>query len=304
MARRLLADKKPTNPNSPLGLLVLARSLEAREPVTKGHAQRVAAYAQRLAIWMGFEPQLASQLELAGLVHDIGKLVVPVSILTKNGPLTDEEWAIIQRHPSLGEELCRPIAALAPVLPAIRSHHERWDGRGYPDGLSGLAIPEWARLLAVADSFDALTSDRSYRRGLSFDQALTVLQKGAGKQWDPDIVKAFVSMFRAQTTPISPSAWTAPLVAAELGKAMPIPTGELAAMARLKAAAENADQSAMAAAPDELDTTDPYQGAPDIVPSLPSSVKETLVEAHPVGTGLPSGASASRAADPGPGKPL
>lgn len=212
MARRLLAGKSHAQqPSGSLALLSLARSLEVRDPATKGHAQRVAAYARQLASRLGWGDEAARQIELAGLIHDIGKLVIPVAILTKPAPLTDREWRVVQRHPVLGEELCRPLPTLAKLLPVIRCHHERWDGLGYPDGLKGTAIPLWARLLAVADSFDALTSDRAYRRGLSSDAALEVLEKGAGQQWDPDLVMAFIGMYEAHSMPLTPALWTAPL---------------------------------------------------------------------------------------------
>jgi putative nucleotidyltransferase with HDIG domain len=222
MARVLLAPKAPTAVPDAQSLQDLARSLERRDPPTRGHAQRVAAYAYRLATWLGWDASTARRLELAGLIHDIGKVAVPAVILTKPSALTDAERAVVQLHPTVGEEFCRPLLSQAEVLAVIRHHHERWDGRGYPDRLKGRAIPLWARIMAIADSFDALTSDRAYRHGLAIDQALAVLRAGAGEQWDPDLVALFVAMRQAQSRPLAPAAWTSILVAADADQVGPL----------------------------------------------------------------------------------
>lgn len=130
----------------------------------------------------------------AGSVHDIGKLHIPRGILHKTGPLTQEEWGIVQLHPVVGEQILRPLPALRPVLPAVRGHHERWDGRGYPDGLAGKDIPLEARILCLADSYDAMTSERPYRRPMPPGMALREIAEGAGTQFDPDLALLFASM--------------------------------------------------------------------------------------------------------------
>jgi putative nucleotidyltransferase with HDIG domain len=195
-------------------LLTLARSLEARDPYTKGHSQRVGNYARQLALRLGWGARDAARIELAGLLHDIGKVAIPVDVLAKPERLTPAEQEIIERHPALGAELCQAFPSLEPVIPAIRSHHERWDGKGYPDRLAGTGIPLWGRLLAVVDTFDALTSDRPYRPRLADDQALAILQEGAGTQWDANLVTAFVAMIETSRRDEHPARWTGILVRA------------------------------------------------------------------------------------------
>ncbi len=133
-------------------------------------------------------------LRVAALFHDIGKIGVPEVVLNKPGKLTEEEFAHIQKHPEIGETILRPLFADPDVLSIIRNHHERWDGGGYPDGLKGEAIPFGARIVAVADSYDAMTSARSYRAGMDPERALDILAKGAGTQWDPEIVGALLGL--------------------------------------------------------------------------------------------------------------
>ena len=173
-------------------LCTLGRSIEARDPYTEGHCERLAEFATSLGRRLELAEGEMTALRRGGYLHDLGKIGVPDAILHKAGPLTTAEWAVIRRHPVVGEEICRPLRSLQAVLPIIRHHHERWDGSGYPDGLRGEAIPLTARILQVVDIFDALTTDRPYRRAVSRAAALETLEAEARKGWsDPRIVQAF-----------------------------------------------------------------------------------------------------------------
>jgi hypothetical protein len=183
----------------------LARAVEAKDPYTHGHAARVTAYAVALAAAAGLPAAVRDLVAGAGPLHDVGKIGVPDAVLAKAGPLTGAEFALLRRHPAEGEAICRPLRALRRLLPGIRHHHERWDGGGYPDGLAGAAIPPEARVLAVADAFDAMTSDRPYRRGMPVARALAILGANAGPQWDPALVPAFRAL-RGVAPPGQPGA--------------------------------------------------------------------------------------------------
>ena len=176
-------------------VLSLSAALEAKDPYTRGHSQRVGELATRLATELGHEEALVSRLRTAGLLHDIGKVAIPQSLLNKPGRLTPEEFAKVMTHPVVGWEICRRLRTAEPVLDCIRYHHERHDGSGYPDGLAGDAIPLQARILAVVDALDALTSERAYRRRLTIDEAIAVLAREtkAGK-WDPEIFAALTAL--------------------------------------------------------------------------------------------------------------
>jgi putative two-component system response regulator len=173
-------------------LMTLAASIEAKDPYTEGHCERLADMAQALGKALGVNEGLLKALQRGGYLHDLGKIAIPDSILLKPERLTPEERGIIKQHPVTGERICRPLRSLRAVLPIIRHHHEKWDGSGYPDGLSGEAIPFGARILQVVDVFDALTTDRPYRRALPRSEGLRVLEEEAEKGWwDPRIVQAF-----------------------------------------------------------------------------------------------------------------
>jgi HD-GYP domain-containing protein (c-di-GMP phosphodiesterase class II) len=169
----------------------LAAAVDAKDSYTRGHSQRVSAYASVLAGAMGLGAADIARVRLAGVLHDVGKIGVPDAILTKSGKLTEGEFAAIKQHPVIGEHLLRRAPFLAEILPAVRHHHERWDGRGYPDGLIGTAIPADAAILMVADSFDAMTSNRTYRAALPFEEACRRVREGRGTQFDPRVVAAF-----------------------------------------------------------------------------------------------------------------
>lgn len=164
--------------------------VETRDKDTKGHSERVSALACAIAQEMDLPEDEIEKIGVAGLFHDIGKIGVRDAVLLKNGPLTDDEYTEIKRHPAEGEKILSAYTEFANILPFIRSHHERFDGKGYPDGLDGKNIPIGARIMAVADSFDAMVSNRAYRQGLSLDVALDELRRNSGTQFDGDVVAA------------------------------------------------------------------------------------------------------------------
>ena len=176
----------------------MRRVVDAKDTYTRGHSDRVSYYAYHIAQNMGRDPQYCERVRIAGLFHDVGKLSVPDEVLLKPGRLTDEEYEIIKTHPGKGEDLLSVITQFRPILPIVRSHHERIDGRGYPDGLKGDAIPEEARIIAVADTFDAMTSERQYRKPFGFRRAMDELERCKGTQLDAQIVAVFQEMVRAQ----------------------------------------------------------------------------------------------------------
>jgi response regulator RpfG family c-di-GMP phosphodiesterase len=172
----------------------LVRTMEERDPYTAGHSMRVRAYALRLAAALGLDDTQQRLLSLAAKLHDIGKVGVPEAVLNKPAALTMAEALAVRQHPEIGERILAPVIRNRTVLAAIRGHHERLDGAGYPDGLKGTAIPLLARVIAVADCFDALTSARAYRGPLSVAQALESLQASAGAHLQPEFVRAFVAV--------------------------------------------------------------------------------------------------------------
>ncbi len=172
----------------------LADALEFKDPYTRGHSLRVGRYAAAIGRAMGRDAAAIEHLEIGGHLHDLGKIGVREDVLNKAGPLTDAEYAHIMTHPVIGWRLLKPLMDDRPAaLAVVRSHHERWDGRGIPDGLAGVAIPFEARVAAVADSFDAMTSRRPYRQGLAVEAALDELRRCSGTQFDPEVVAAFAA---------------------------------------------------------------------------------------------------------------
>lgn len=169
----------------------LVSAVEAKDPYTCGHSERVALYAKCLAVHLGYDEEAVEKLYLTGLLHDIGKIAVSDAILKKPHHLTDEEFAEIKRHPDEGWKILHGLEQLSYVLPGVLHHHERIDGKGYPDGLCDTEIPMDGKILAVADAYDAMTSDRAYRSGMSQERAEEILHSGAGTQWDKRVVDAF-----------------------------------------------------------------------------------------------------------------
>ncbi|HEX5323632.1 MAG TPA: HD domain-containing phosphohydrolase [Capsulimonadaceae bacterium] len=176
----------------------LAAAVDAKDPYTRGHSQSVAKYASALARHLGLAQEMVDLVHTAGTLHDVGKIGVPDGILNKPGRLDEAERKIMETHPVLGEVIVRKAPQLAATLPAVRHHHERWDGTGYPDRLEGEAIPYIARLLALADCYDAMTSDRPYRKGLPEDVALAEIRKNAGTQFEPNLARAFLAMMEKE----------------------------------------------------------------------------------------------------------
>ena len=187
----------PGNPR-PVGSLLatFSAALEARDPYLKGHSTRVTAFAESLARLLGWRGSRLEALYLGGSLHDVGKISVDASVLRKSGPLTEQELEQIRRHPVTGARLVESFDDFEAALPYVLHHHERWDGFGYPHGLSGDGIPLEARVLGVADAFDAMTSARAYRPALTVEQALVELERCAGSQFDPELALAFVEGWR------------------------------------------------------------------------------------------------------------
>jgi putative two-component system response regulator len=181
-------------------ICALALAIEAKDRYTRGHSQRVGDLARAFALHLGCDQAAADRMRTAGLLHDIGKIAVPEALLNKQGPLTKEEFLRVIDHPVIGEEMVRPLMTLGGVLRMIRHHHERYDGRGYPDGLCGDGIPFEVRLLSVVDAYDALTSHRAYRPSpLGHAAAIETLHREAsGGKWDPQLVREFAGMLGAK----------------------------------------------------------------------------------------------------------
>jgi putative nucleotidyltransferase with HDIG domain len=176
-------------------LSVLTGAIEARDPYTRGHSARVTALAEEVALRLGWSEQRLASLRIGGSLHDIGKLAVSDEVLRKEGRLDDGELAQIREHPKIGARILLGMATLREAIPYVLYHHERWDGDGYPSGKAGEEIPIEARVLAIADAFDAMTSDRPYRRALSRSEALAEVERCAGTQFDPDIARVFLELF-------------------------------------------------------------------------------------------------------------
>lgn len=175
----------------------LANAVEAKDSTTENHCQRLAAHAHRIGEAIGMTGTELRMLTYGARLHDIGKIGVAESILSKPGPLTDLEWAEMRRHPEIGEQICKPLATSRDVAPIIRHHHERWDGTGYPDGIRSDGIPIGARIVALADAFDAMINDRPYRAALGMAAAVDQIRSGAGRQFDPELVPVFLELLAA-----------------------------------------------------------------------------------------------------------
>ena len=172
----------------------LAGTVDAKDTYTNGHSQRVADYSRELAKRMGKSDRFAEDIYFMGLLHDIGKIGIPDQIINKKGKLTDEEYAIIKTHPEIGSDVLKKINAMPQLYWGARWHHERFDGKGYPDGKKGEEIPLLARIIAVADSYDAMTSNRSYRQYLPQDVVREEIIKNSGIQFDPKIAQCMVDI--------------------------------------------------------------------------------------------------------------
>jgi putative nucleotidyltransferase with HDIG domain len=181
-------------------LSALARTVDANSPWTAGHSERVTSFGLALGRKLGLSENELEQLHRGGLLHDIGKISVPSTILDKPAPLTPEERQRINSHPAIGASILAPMEAFADILPIVRHHHEWFNGKGYPDRLAGEDIPWLVRITSVADVFDALVSDRPYRRGMSVTDATRIIYRGAGTQFDPRVIQGFAEVISDQTT--------------------------------------------------------------------------------------------------------
>jgi putative two-component system response regulator len=189
--------------NAETVLFSLALSIEAKDPYTEGHCDRLSKYSVALGEKLGLPQDLRVALRRGGLVHDIGKLAVPESILLKPGPLTPEERKIMEKHTIDGERICAPLRSFRHVLPIIRHHHEKWDGSGYPDGLKGEKIPLTARILQVTDIYDALTTDRPYRKALPVEKALAIMREEVKRGWwDASLMNELEALVIGATMPV------------------------------------------------------------------------------------------------------
>ncbi|MGE3780929.1 MAG: HD-GYP domain-containing protein, partial [Pirellulaceae bacterium] len=173
----------------------LVSAIDAKDPYTSGHSDRVARFAVRIALEMRCSPKFVNTIYMAGLLHDVGKIGIDDNVLRKAGRLTDTEFEHIKKHPELGYRILADLKPLSDVLPAVLHHHEQWNGRGYPLGLSRTDIPLIARILAVADAYDAMTSDRPYRNGMPDERVFEIFREGTAQHWDPEVLEAF---FRAK----------------------------------------------------------------------------------------------------------
>ncbi len=182
-------------------LIAFSTAIDAKSPWTKGHSERVTNYAIMIAREMGIDSGDLEDLRIAGLLHDIGKIGTYDVILDKPSKLTYDEFSVVKMHPIKGEEILKPIKGLRKVLPIVRSHHERFDGKGYPDRLRADEIPLLARILFVADSFDSMTSDRPYRSSPGIEYALSELRRCSGTQFDPMVVEAFLKVIEREKSP-------------------------------------------------------------------------------------------------------
>jgi len=194
MASRLSESKKDLLSYFYRVVQSFVRILEARDSYTKGHSERVAEYAEKIAIKMGLPKEKVDLLKRATLLHDIGKLGIEERILNKREPLTQAEWTEIRKHPVIGENILKPVLLSNELLDIVRSHHERYDGKGYPDGLSGDKIKLMSAIVTVADSYDAMTSARAYRPPLNRQQAIDELKRNRGTQFDPKVVDALIDI--------------------------------------------------------------------------------------------------------------
>jgi HD-GYP domain-containing protein (c-di-GMP phosphodiesterase class II) len=176
----------------------IVETVDAKDPYTRGHSARVVDYSLLIGEAMDLGKERLKELEISAILHDVGKIGVPDKILGKPGKLTDEEYAFMKRHPEFGASIIQPIAQLQKLIPYILHHHERYDGKGYPSGLKGEGIPLMARIICIADSFDAITTDRPYRKKRSTKMAFEELERCSGTQFDPKLVPIFIEEFQNQ----------------------------------------------------------------------------------------------------------
>jgi HD-GYP domain-containing protein (c-di-GMP phosphodiesterase class II) len=172
----------------------LASALDARDEYTAGHSHRVSELSRAVAVAMGLSSEAVERIRVGALLHDIGKIGVADRVLRKPGRLTEEEFALVRLHPEIGRRILEGVSGFQPYLAAVELHHENWDGSGYPHGRMGEETPVDARIIHVTDAYDAMTTDRPYRRGMTHDEAIRLISKNAGTQFDPEIVEQFIGL--------------------------------------------------------------------------------------------------------------
>jgi putative nucleotidyltransferase with HDIG domain len=175
----------------------LAAAIDAKDPYTRGHSERVSSYSMAIARHLGLSQEEVFRIRTAAILHDVGKLGVRESILNKPGGLTEEEFAVMRQHPAIGAQIMEPIRMLKDIIPGIRNHHETWDGRGYPDQLEGEDIPMVARIIGAADTFDAMTTNRPYQQAFEFEAVLEKMRTMSGSRFDPEVVDALLAAVKA-----------------------------------------------------------------------------------------------------------
>ncbi len=253
---RLRGENAAAERNAIEAVMALVQAVYSKDSYTRGHMERVGAYADVVAAKVGLEVAQRKIIERAGLLHDIGKIGTPDVILNKAGKLTQEEFLVIQLHPNVGAQIVRPITVLGSVAPLVRQHHEKWNGSGYPDRLSGEQIGIEARILAIADVFDALHSDRAYRPGLPIEKTIQIIKDGSGNHFDPDVVECLVSCLNDGT------------LMASIKNARG--AGQVSAQEKVRAMAEEAQKMmAVAVATDGAPAPPPRADAPAVVGSAP-----------------------------------
>jgi putative nucleotidyltransferase with HDIG domain len=184
--------------------LALTEAIESRDPYTGGHCHRLAEHAGRTARHLGLPPREIEIVRMGAALHDVGKIIVPDAILKKPDKLTPDEFVIVKQHCYSGGQICKRVPFLTEVYPIVYHHHERWDGQGYPDGLRGERTPLAARIVSVADAYDAMTTDRPYRQAMAHQTAVEILKDGAGTQWDPTVVRVFLEILQVEESGSEP----------------------------------------------------------------------------------------------------
>ena len=182
----------------------LAQAVEEKDPYTKGHSERVANLSVELARRLGYTHEKLDRVRIAGLLHDVGKIAIPEEILSKKGPLTKSEYLLIKKHPEIGARILTPMSFLQDIIPAILHHHESFDGTGYPEGLEGEEIPREAMIIKVCDCFDAVTSNRPYRRPMTTIEALRLIERESGRSMEPSITAEFLTMMNERHAELAP----------------------------------------------------------------------------------------------------
>ncbi|MCK6481691.1 MAG: response regulator [Planctomycetes bacterium] len=266
-AERLRGERSASERNAIEAVMALVQAVYSKDSYTRGHMERVGLYADVIAATMGLEAKRRKIIERAGILHDIGKIGTPDVILNKTGKLTQEEFLVIQLHPNVGAQIVRPISVLGEVAPLVRQHHEKWNGTGYPDRLAGEKITVEARILAIADVFDALHSDRAYRPGLPIEKTIQIIKEGRGSHFDPEVVDCFESCLNDGTL---------------LGSIKDARgAGQVSAQDKVKAMAEEAQQMMMGATSQAREAAPAPAPAPEPAPAVAVAVVEEKDEDIP-----------------------